>query len=57
MDHPEHSGGIDEIAKAIYFYHEELDFVKIREYALKMRNITIFKRMGYILDKKDLLEK
>jgi len=57
LDHPEHSGGIDEIAKAIYFYHEELDFGKIREYALKMRNKTIFKRLGYILDKTGLLDK
>jgi len=44
LDHPEHSGGIDEIARAIYFYHEELDFEKIKDYALKMRNITIYKR-------------
>jgi predicted transcriptional regulator of viral defense system len=57
LDHPEHSGGIDEVARAIYFSHEELDFGKIREYALKMKNITIFKRLGYILDKTGLLEK
>ncbi|MHA1360877.1 MAG: hypothetical protein ACTSRC_22375 [Candidatus Helarchaeota archaeon] len=53
----EHSGGIDEIARAIYFYHEELDFEKIKDYALKMRNITIYKRLGYILDKTGLLDK
>ncbi len=57
LDHPEHSGGIDEVARAIYFNHEELDFGKIREYALKMRNMTIFKRLGYILERTDLLEK
>ncbi|MFB0562977.1 MAG: type IV toxin-antitoxin system AbiEi family antitoxin domain-containing protein [Candidatus Lokiarchaeia archaeon] len=57
LDHSEHSGGIDEIAKAIYFYHEELDFRKVKEYALKMKNITIFKRLGYILDRAGLLEK
>jgi len=57
LDHPEHSGGIDEIAKAIYFNHEELDFSRIREYALKMKNITILKRLGYILERTGLLEK
>jgi predicted transcriptional regulator of viral defense system len=57
LDHPEHGGGIDEIAKAIYFNHEELDFRRMREYALKMRNVTIFKRLGYILEKTALLEK
>ena len=57
LDHPEHSGGIDEVARAIYFNHEELDFAKIRAYALKMRNMTIFKRLGYILERTDLLEK
>jgi len=57
LDHPEHSGGIDEVAKAVYFYHEELDFRKIRKYALKMQNISIFKRLGYILEKTSLLER
>jgi predicted transcriptional regulator of viral defense system len=57
LDHPEHSGGIDEIARAIYFNHEELNFKKIRHYGLKMNNVTIFKRLGYILEKVGLLEK
>jgi len=56
LDHPEHSGGIDELARAIYFSHGELDFVRIKEYAMKMGNMTILKRLGYILDKTDLLE-
>jgi len=57
LDHPEHSGGTDEIARAIYFSHEELDFDKIKDYALKMKNITILKRLGYIMEKTNLLEK
>jgi predicted transcriptional regulator of viral defense system len=57
LDHPEHCGGIDEVARSIFFNHEELDFEKIRDYALKMRNITIFKRLGYILEKIELLDK
>jgi len=51
LDHPEHSGGIEEIARSIYFSHKELDFKKIKQYAFKMRNIAILKRLGYVLEK------
>ncbi|MFP4081909.1 MAG: type IV toxin-antitoxin system AbiEi family antitoxin [Candidatus Aminicenantes bacterium] len=54
LDHPEHSGGIEEVAKAIYFNHEELDLTSIKKYALEMENGTIFKRLGYILEQSDL---
>lgn len=57
LDHPEHSGGIEEVAKAIYYSHEELDFSKIKEYVVKTGNITIFKRLGYILESTGLFEK
>jgi len=56
LDHPEHSGGIEEVARAIYFNHKELNFMKIKDYALKMNNITILKRLGFILEKENLLE-
>ena len=55
LDHPEHAGGIDEVAKAVYFNHEELDFAKVREYALKTNNIAVFKRLGFILEASGLL--
>jgi len=57
LDHPEHAGGIDEVAKSIYFSQAELDFTKIRNYAEKMRNLTILKRFGFILEKTKLLDK
>ena len=57
LDHPEHGGGIDEIARSIYFSMEEIDIKKIIKYALKMGNITIIKRLGYILDTCGLFEK
>jgi len=57
LDHPEHAGGIDEVAKSIYFSHQELDFGKIKNYSDKIRNITVLKRLGYILEKTGLLEK
>ncbi len=38
------------MAKVVYFSHEELDFSRIKDYAMKIGNITIFKRLGYILE-------
>lgn len=57
LDHPEHAGGIDEVARAIYFDHEELDFGIIRDYSLKMKNVAIFKRLGHVLEATMLLDK
>ncbi|MBN1221988.1 MAG: type IV toxin-antitoxin system AbiEi family antitoxin domain-containing protein [Candidatus Aminicenantes bacterium] len=57
LDHPEHSGGIEEVARAIYFNHNELDLNKVKNYSLKMNNVTILKRLGYILEKTVLLGK
>ncbi len=55
LDHPEHSGGIDEVAKAIYFNREEIDIRKLYSFAEKMGNLTILKRLGYILEATGLL--
>jgi len=57
LDHPEHAGGIDEIAKALYFNHEELDFRKLRTYAMKTKSVAIFKRLGFILEATGLIER
>ena len=57
LDHPEHAGGIDEVARSIYFSHQELDFNKIKSYAERMKNLTILKRLGFILEKTELLKK
>jgi predicted transcriptional regulator of viral defense system len=55
LDHPEHSGGIDEVARAIYFNHEEMDVRKAYNSAERMGNVTILKRLGYILEVTGLL--
>jgi predicted transcriptional regulator of viral defense system len=57
LEHPEHAGGIDEVARAIYFGHQELDFALIKEYGLKIKNGAVFKRLGYILEATGLFEK
>ena len=56
LDHPEHSGGIDEVAKAIYFNHKDFDLAKVYEFAKRMENLTILKRLGYILETANLLD-
>ena len=50
LDHPEYSGGLDEIAKSIFFEHKIMDFKKVIGYAEKMGNRTIIKRLGYLLE-------
>jgi predicted transcriptional regulator of viral defense system len=56
LDHPEHSGGIDEVAKAIYFNHKDFDLAKVYKFAKRMENLTILKRLGYILEIANLLD-
>ena len=50
LDHPEHCGGIEQIARAIYFSHEEINLDHVVEYANRMNNQTILKRLGFILE-------
>lgn len=50
LDHPEYCGGVDEIAKSIFFEHKALDMKKVVENAGKMGNKTIIKRLGYLLE-------
>ena len=50
LDHPEFCGGIDEIAKTIFFEQSQFNVEKIIQYAESMGNRTINKRLGYLLD-------
>ncbi|MDH2908038.1 MAG: type IV toxin-antitoxin system AbiEi family antitoxin [Candidatus Nitrosotalea sp.] len=50
LDHPEHAGGLDEVAKAFYFSKKELDAKKIVEYAKKIGNTAVIKRLGFITE-------
>jgi len=50
LDHPEYCGGIDEVAKSIYFEHKDIDMKKVVSYAIRMGNKTIIKRLGYLLE-------
>ena len=50
LDHPEHCGGIEQVARAIYFSREEIDLARVLGYADRMGNRTIVKRLGHILE-------
>ncbi len=50
LDKPRYCGGIEEIAKSIYFARNEIDFGKIINYALKMKSNALIKRLGFLLD-------
>lgn len=56
LERPQHCGGAEEIARAIYFNHREVDFRKLKAYAKQMGNVSIMKRLGYILEATDLIE-
>jgi predicted transcriptional regulator of viral defense system len=51
LDHMDYCGDITEAAKALWNAREELDFEKLFNYALKMENGAILKRLGYLLEK------
>jgi len=55
LDRLEYSGGISEVAKAISYGRGELDFVKMAEYARKIGNGAVVKRLGYLLEKLEII--
>jgi len=52
LDHPEHCGGIVEVAKGLYEALTREDFPpqRLTEYADRMGNRAIFKRLGYLAE-------
>jgi predicted transcriptional regulator of viral defense system len=49
LDQPRYAGEIVEIAKGLWNGRDTFDYSKMLEYALKMRNGTIIKRLGYLM--------
>lgn len=50
LDHPEHCGGVGHIAGVLKEEFGGLDFDRLMRYARRMRNTTILKRLGYLLE-------
>lgn len=50
LDQPRYCGEVVEIAKGLWNGRNELDHSRLLEYALKMKNGAIMKRLGYLMD-------
>jgi len=48
LDHPEHAGGIEQVAESLYFSFNELKLKKLARLAIKIKNTAVIKRLGYI---------
>lgn len=48
LDHPEYCGGITEAVKGIWNARNEINAVKLLNYAKNMRNSAVIKRLGYL---------
>ncbi len=54
LDHPEYCGGMAEVAKCISNARDSISIEKVLEYAQRMGNSTIIKRLGFLLDILDI---
>jgi len=50
LDRLEYCGGVLEVAKALSYGRDELDFVKMAQYAVRYGNKAVIKRLGYLLE-------
>ncbi len=50
LDREEYSGGITEIFKALCSNKEQFDFGRMADYALKIGNSSLVRRLGFLLD-------
>ena len=50
LEREEYGGSVIEIFKALYNNKEQFDFNKMADYALKMENNSLIRRLGYLLD-------
>lgn len=50
LDHLEYCGGISEVAKCLWNARKKMSLEKVVEYSIKMGNMTILKRLGYLIE-------
>jgi len=50
LAYPEYCGGVQEVIKGLWKAKDEVDFEKILNYANRMQNSAIVKRLGYLLE-------
>ncbi|MDX2246625.1 MAG: type IV toxin-antitoxin system AbiEi family antitoxin [Bacteroidia bacterium] len=47
---PQYSGGITEITKALYKAKEQINYQKLRDYAIDFHSQAVIKRLGFLLE-------
>ena len=50
LDQPRYCGEIIEVAKGLWNGRKEIDYRKLFDYALRVKNGAVIKRLGYLLD-------
>ena len=50
LDHLHYCGGISEVAKALWYGRDELDFTKMAEYSSRNGNRAASQRLGYLIE-------
>ena len=50
LDRLRYCGGVAEVAKALWYGRDELDFLKMAEYARRAGNKAVSQRLGYLLE-------
>ena len=50
LDQPRYAAEIVEVAKGIWNGRKDIDLSKVIEYAVRMENVSIVKRLGFLLD-------
>ena len=56
LDHPEYCGGIEQVAKCLWnaTKNNEISIERIMEYAKMIKNSTVIKRFGYLVDRLEI---
>ena len=57
LNHPQHCGGIPEIAKGIWIRRHEINWERLLEYAHRLNKKVVFHRLGFLLELYDLATK
>jgi predicted transcriptional regulator of viral defense system len=50
LRHPEHCGGITDVAKGLWMRHADVRVAKLLEYANRLRVGSVYRRLGYLLE-------
>jgi predicted transcriptional regulator of viral defense system len=50
LDRPRYCGGISEVAKALWYGRDELDFTRMAEYSRRNDNRAASQRLGYLIE-------